>query len=91
MASITFSVNMTDGTTMNKVVEVTDQDVGRLLQAFATKYQAQEGVSQDGPFLVGKWIEDTVVTALNFVKQVEQAQAASVAVASVELIPFTIS
>lgn len=91
MASIDFTVTMTDGTKMTKSAAVSDPDVGRLLAAFATKYPVPEGVSPDANFLVGKWIEDTVVTAMSFVQQTEAAHAAAQAQAAVTMIPFTIS
>lgn len=111
MASIVFSVTMTDGTTMSKTASVTDADVGRLLAAFATRYRAPDIITPevrdeagvvvtpastspgivDGPFLVGKWIEDVTVTAMNFVRSVESAAAAKAAADNVAMIPFTLA
>lgn len=91
MASIDFKITMTDGSVMTKSAAVSDPDVGRLLAAFATKYPAPQGVEQSAPFLVGKWIEDTVVTAMSFVQQTEASKAAAQAQAAVTMIPFTIS
>lgn len=111
MASIAFSVTMSDGTTMAKTAAVSDADVGRLLAAFAQRYRpepvqipavldgdgkvitpatTEPGVS-DGPFLVGKWIEDTVVSAMNYVRGVESSAAAKQASDNVQLIPFTLA
>ena len=91
MASIAFTVTMTDATVISKTATVSDPDVARLLAAFGSRYAAPEGVTPDAPWLVGKWIEDTVVTAMNFVKSCESAQAASAAADGVQLIPFTLS
>lgn len=91
MASIDFSVTMTDGTKMEKSAAVADADVARLLTAFAQRYPAPEGATPDGPWLVGKWIEETVVMAMNYVKEREASAAAAAAAANVELIAFTIT
>ena len=91
MASIAFTVTMTDATVISKTAAVSDPDVARLLAAFASRYIAPEGVTPDASWLVGKWIEDTVVTALNFVKGYESGVASATATADVQMIAFTLA
>lgn len=91
MASIDFVVTMTDGTVITKSAAVSDPDVGRLLAAFALKYPAPEGTAADALFLIGKWVEDTVVSAMSFVQQTEANRASVQAAAAVTMIPFSIT
>lgn len=90
MASIDLKVTLTNGSTMSRSASVADQDVLRLLQAFATKYPDPQEGDKDGPYLVSKWIEEVVVDAFNYVKTVEQAQAAKQASDNISLISFTL-
>jgi len=106
MASIAFTVTMTDGTQMSKTAQVSDADVGRLINWALGTWSAQvdaqgnvvlpldangNPIPRDGAWAVSQWIASTVTQTMTMIHLFEKQQAAQAAAAAVQPIAVTIS
>lgn len=85
MANITFQVNMTDGSQIEKVAQVSDENVSRIVGWAMAHYRKESSIDA-----INSWINDMVGTSLVNVLAYEQEQAAKTAREQVELISVTI-
>lgn len=95
MASIAFTVTMTDGTTASVTAAVADVDVARLLAWAAATFPVQADadgnpVPQTAQSLVAQWISGAVAETMAKVHRHEQQAAADAAAAAVQPITVTI-
>jgi len=96
MASIAFTVTMTDGTTLTRTAAVADTDVGRLL-AWAADRLPQQNDASGNPLprtttsLVAQWIDGFVADTFARVHAYETDTAAQQAAAAIVPIGVTLT